>query len=172
LTSQWFANWCLDAFDHLVASGWSVGGYVRYCDDFLLLGNDRHELRRLIPQVIRQLEGMRLRWYVERLQIRPCHWGVTFVGYRRTPNGRRLTNAAVRQFLRRSRELLEAFRQGRSSRTAVHQRLMSWLGHASQAHTRGLGQRLSRTWRWRRGQFHGFADERSAGMRTVSTRFA
>src|SRR5262249_29303684 len=38
LTSQWFANWFLDDLDHLVTSRLKVGGYVRYCDDFVLLG--------------------------------------------------------------------------------------------------------------------------------------
>jgi hypothetical protein len=37
LTSQWFANWYLEPFDHGVTSQWRVGGYVRYCDDFVLL---------------------------------------------------------------------------------------------------------------------------------------
>ena len=44
LTSQWFANWYLDGLDHAVTSRLGVGGYVRYCDDFILLDDDRGRL--------------------------------------------------------------------------------------------------------------------------------
>ena len=41
LTSQWFANWMLNDLDHYVSSHLGVGSYVRYCDDFILLHNER-----------------------------------------------------------------------------------------------------------------------------------
>ena len=44
LTSQWFANWYLDGLDHAATSRWGVGGYVRYCDDFIFLDDDRGRL--------------------------------------------------------------------------------------------------------------------------------
>ena len=44
LTSQWFANWYLDGLDHFVTSHLRIGGYVRYCDDFVLLHQDRSRL--------------------------------------------------------------------------------------------------------------------------------
>ena len=41
LTSQWFANWYLNDLDYFVTNQKTVSGYVRYCDDFILLDNDR-----------------------------------------------------------------------------------------------------------------------------------
>ena len=37
LTSQWFANWFLNDLDHTVTSRLGARGYVRYCDDMVLL---------------------------------------------------------------------------------------------------------------------------------------
>jgi hypothetical protein len=47
LTSQFFANIYLDAFDHFVKQELRVKGYVRYVDDFLLYGEDRATLKPL-----------------------------------------------------------------------------------------------------------------------------
>jgi retron-type reverse transcriptase len=41
LTSQWFANWYLNGLDHFITSRLGLGAYVRYCDDFILLNNDK-----------------------------------------------------------------------------------------------------------------------------------
>ena len=82
LTSQWFANWYLDAFDHTITSVLGFGGYVRYCDDFVVFGNCRErliELRHLIDQ---RLAGLRLKLHPRKTAIVPTQAGITFVGYR------------------------------------------------------------------------------------------
>ena len=48
LTSQWLANWYLNDLDCFVTNHRGVGGYVRYCDDFILLDNDRSWLQELV----------------------------------------------------------------------------------------------------------------------------
>ena len=45
LTSQFFANIHLDAFDHFIKHELGVKGYVRYVDDFLIFGADRPTVR-------------------------------------------------------------------------------------------------------------------------------
>ncbi len=156
LTSQWFANWYLTAFDHRVTCGWRVGGYVRYCDDFLLLDDDRERLRALLPELTGEFVGLRLRLHTERLQLQLSSVGRAFVGFRTTPARRRLTNASVRGFLRRLTGLRKAFGRRLLGGADVRQRLMSWLGHATQGDSLGLIGRLATNWRFRAGQFHGF----------------
>jgi len=57
LTSQWFANWYLDPLDHWLTSRIRIGGYVRYCDDFILYDDDPGKLRHLMTAVPELLAG-------------------------------------------------------------------------------------------------------------------
>jgi hypothetical protein len=52
--------------------------------------------------------------------------------------------------------LRKVLARGEVSRVEVHQRLLSWLGHAGQADSRMLLRRLGQGWCFRRGQFHAF----------------
>jgi hypothetical protein len=156
LTSQWFANWYLTPFDHLVTCCWGSGAYVRYCDDFILLADDENWLRALSPTLAEKFAGLRLRLHVERLQVQPSCAGRSFVGFRITPAQRRLRNASVRQFLRRLRGMRKALQRGRLNREDVQHRLASWLGHAGQGDSLELMGRIARRLRFRNRRFLGF----------------
>jgi hypothetical protein len=161
LTSQWFANWYLTGFDHRATSVWRVGGYVRYCDDFVLLDGSRDRLRALVPAVVDALGGLRLRLHLDRIRVAPSRAGRVFVGFRIGPHFRRLRNAAVRNFLTRLGGYRRAFRAGHLTRADVQRRLMGWVGHAGQADTLALLAKLSREWVFRDGQFVRFGQRGS-----------
>ena len=162
LTSQWFANWYLTNFDHTLTSGWGIGGYVRYCDDFVLLHRDRDKLRGLIPAVAQELTWFRLTLHSERLRVSPTRVGRTFVGFKIRPDQLRIRNANVRNFLTRLGRLQQDFACRRVTRDEVHQRLAGWLGHASQADSLPFIARLAGGWEFRRGRFWRFVcDPRS-----------
>jgi retron-type reverse transcriptase len=152
LTSQWFANWYLDGLDHLLTSHLGVGGYVRYCDDFVLLDNDRARLREAVGHTRTWLLGRRLRLHEARLHLRAVGAGLTFVGFRIWPTHRLLRKPRVRAFRRRVCWMKRAFAAGRLSWAGVQQRLNGWLGHARQADAEGLIRRLSREWVFGGGQ--------------------
>jgi retron-type reverse transcriptase len=156
LTSQWFANWYLTPFDHTVTSGWGVGGYVRYCDDFVLLARTRDRLRAALPAVVVALAALRLRMHQNRARVSPSRAGRVFVGFRLAPRYRRLRNIAVRRFLTRLGQMRRDFARGALTREDVHRRLMGWQGHALQGDTLPLVASVSRGWRFRRGRFHSF----------------
>lgn len=146
LTSQWFANWYLDGLDHFVTSGLEIGGYVRYCDDFVLLHNDRARLHDAKDRISEWLEKRRLRLHQGKLQIRPVRAGVRFVGYRIWPTHRLLPKDNVRAFRRRVRWMRNAYAAGRIDSDAVKQRLAGWLGHAGKADSKKLLARLQQDW--------------------------
>ena len=75
LTSQWFANWYLNAFDHAVTSGLRAGDYVRYCDDFVILGNDRGRLEEVRDRVGELLAGLRLKMHPGKTAVVPTRAG-------------------------------------------------------------------------------------------------
>jgi len=151
LTSQWFANWYLDGLDHLVTSHLRVGGHVRYCDDFVLLDNDRGRLREIVAATRDWLASRRLKLHEERLCVLPSRTGRVFVGMRTWPTHRVVRAANVRAFRRRVGWMRRAYADGRiHTREQVRCRFVSWLGYASQASSQRLLTRLSRNWIFRR----------------------
>ena len=76
--------------------------------------------------------------------------GKRFLGYRVFPTHRLMPKENVRRFRRRVRRMQEEYAAGRVSIGEVHQRLMSWNGHARQANTYRLRGRLFSTIRLQR----------------------
>jgi hypothetical protein len=153
LTSQWFANWMLNDVDHLITSEMEIGAYVRYCDDFLVLGNDREELKAAANVIGQRLAMDRLSLHEGRLAVAPVSAGLRFVGYRIWPTHRALRKENVRRFRRRVRWMRRAYAQRRIDWDSVRPRLTSWLGHASTADSRALVRRVGREWVFTRERF-------------------
>jgi len=156
LTSQWFANLFLDPLDHWATSRMRVGGYVRYCDDFILLDDDRGKLREMAHAVPEYLAGLRLRVHQRRVAVLPSAAGRTFVGYRTLPTHRVITAEGRRRFFRRLRWMKRAFAAGLIDAASVHQRLMSWVGHAGQADSAPLFRKLREELVFEGGRFQAF----------------
>lgn len=146
LTSQWFANWYLNEFDHWVTNGLRFGAYVRYCDDFLLVHNDRATLQRALGAIRTHLAGERLRVHVNRAFVSPSRRGVRFVGFRLWPSHRLIRRENIRGFRRRVRWMRRAHAAGRIGWDDIRPRLDSWIAHARQANSRLLLSRLGREW--------------------------
>jgi len=151
LTSQWFANWMLNDLDHFVTSGLGIGAYVRYCDDFVLLRNDREVLNDAVGRVRERLARVRLRLHEQKLFVKPVRAGVTFVGYRMWPTHRLVRKENVRRFRRRVRWLRQAYAEGVIDWEDIKPRLQSWMAHARHANSERLIRRLSREWKFSRG---------------------
>ena len=152
LTSQWFANWYLTGLDHYLTSHLGSRGYVRYCDDFVLLHDDREALLELLWAVRDWLSDIRLHLKRERPPVTPVRAGLAFVGYRLWPTHRLLRKRNVREFRRRVRWMREAYARGVVEWSAIKPRLDSWMGHARQADSLRLLGRISREWRFIRAE--------------------
>ena len=152
LTSQWFANWYLSDLDHYVTSAVGLRGYVRYCDDFVLLANDRLALADAIDIVRSRLSDLRLRLKREEVSVAPARAGLTFVGYRIWRTHRLVRKQNVRRFRRRVHSMRRAYADGIIDWCDIKARLDSWMGHARQADSTRLLQRISRDWRFIRGK--------------------
>lgn len=59
-TSQWFANWFLQPFDHYIKEKLKVKCYVRYMDDIVIFGRNKKELHLKLEQIKQYLAGMKL----------------------------------------------------------------------------------------------------------------
>lgn len=146
LTSQWFANWYLNTFDHAVTSGLGFGGYVRYCDDFVIFGDDRSRLLDLRHRVDELLAGLRLRVHPGKTAVVPTRAGITFVGYWTWAHRREVRGANIRAFLKRLRQMRKLVDAGKLTLADVRARVMGWCGHAAQADSLRLFARLAKRW--------------------------
>lgn len=59
-TSQWFANWYLQGFDHFVKEELKIKCYVRYMDDIVIFGKNKRELHRQLEQIKNYLSDLDL----------------------------------------------------------------------------------------------------------------
>jgi len=137
-TSQFFANVYLDPLDHFLKDCLRVRGYVRYVDDFLVFSDDKRELAEVRARVADFLTTLRLRLHPKKNVILPVTEGIRFLGYRVFPTHRLLAAANVRRFRKRVRRMQRDYATGNTTWAEIHQRLMSWVGHARQANTHRL----------------------------------
>ena len=138
-TSQFFANVYLNPLDHFVKEELRCRAYIRYVDDFVVMGDDPTELwrcRDLIQDFL--AASLRLRLHPVKQTVTPVTIGLDFCGYRVFPAHRRLRRSNGLRFARRLRRMQNQYRRGTISQTQVRQRVASWIGHAAHADTYGL----------------------------------
>ena len=136
LTSQLWANVYLDGLDHFVCEALRCSAYVRYMDDFVVFGDDKHGLHDVEHRVSDWLATeRRLLLHETKCVVRRVDDGVTFLGYRVWPCRRRIRRGSVVRALRRVRRLSRAFARGHVPADRVKASLMAWLGHSKHAHT-------------------------------------
>lgn len=84
-TSQWFANLYLDILDRWATCTLRVE-YMRYCDDFVFLSNDKNKLNYIKNRLPKLLAGER-KLRLSKNELFPTSRGIDFLGYRFFPNG-------------------------------------------------------------------------------------
>jgi hypothetical protein len=141
-TSQFFANVMLDPLDHFVTGRLGCGGYVRYCDDFLVFADSKARLAEVRRQVAEFLATLRLRLHPTKDEVFPVRDGIGFLGYRVFTSHRLLAKDNVYRFRRRLRGMQKQYARGEATAQEIWPRLMSWIGHARQADTYLLRERL------------------------------
>ncbi|MBK8966916.1 MAG: RNA-directed DNA polymerase [Lewinellaceae bacterium] len=81
LTSQIFANFYLDAFDHYVKHDLGIRYYCRYVDDWVIVHPDKAYLQALIPRLDGFLqEQMGLNVHPRKIYLQHYSKGVAFLG--------------------------------------------------------------------------------------------
>lgn len=142
LTSQFLANLYLDGFDHFVKETLGVAAYLRYVDDAVLLSNSKAELHGWRQAIETRLLELRLRLHPRKVNIFQVYEGVDVLGYRIFPAHRLLRNDNGHRFARRLRSFTQAWHDGNMEWEDFNPGIQSWIGHASQADTLGLRQRI------------------------------
>ncbi len=136
LTSQFFANYYLNGFDHYVRESLHCKGYVRYVDDCALFSDSKEALWEWKTQIECYLDGLRLKINPLRTVVYPSSEGRPFLGQIVHRSHRLLPSGNVRAFRKRQKSLVSATPARRQASLA------GWTGHARQASTRKLRQAL------------------------------
>ncbi|MEW6357963.1 MAG: reverse transcriptase domain-containing protein [Planctomycetota bacterium] len=138
LTSQFFANFYLNDFDHYVKERLRVKPYVRYVDDFSIFGHEKDQLWAAYSHCRGFMENERLRLHPRKTRIYRTDEGTEFVGFRVFPDRIRIRREGVLRFARRLRRQQRLYTEGRIGQEEIKRSLVAWLGHAGHANARRL----------------------------------
>jgi retron-type reverse transcriptase len=143
VTSQLFANLYLHEFDLFIKHTLRQRHYIRYCDDFIILENNRTLLAGLI-QPIKDFLAMELKLtlHPEKIVLRKLDWGLDFVGYVQLPHHRVVRTATKRRMLSQLTLRQKAYHKGEISFETMQQSLASYQAMLQHANGHGLSMLL------------------------------
>ena len=144
LSSQFFANWYLNDFDHFIKEKLRIKQYVRYVDDFLLCGDDWDFLTQVRKEIEEYLASLRLKIHPIKSQLFETHYGANFVGFRVLPDRIRVRNDNLRRARKRLKQLQADYARGEVPLSKLIERLQSWEAHLKHGDTYQLRQDIFR----------------------------
>ncbi len=82
VTSQLFANIYLNELDQFIKHKLKIKNYLRYCDDFIILSDDKNYLIGLVEKINDFLnKRLKLNLHLDKIIMRKYRQGIDFVGY-------------------------------------------------------------------------------------------
>jgi hypothetical protein len=103
-TSQWLGNLYMNELDQFLKHEMKIRHYVRYCDDFILLHQDKRFLHQLAEEIECFL-AERLALNLSKNDIFPVRHGIDFLGYRHFPDHILVRKSTAKRIKRRMRSL-------------------------------------------------------------------
>lgn len=129
VTSQLFGNAYMNGLDHLVKDQLRMRWYARFCDDFLIVHEDRSVLEgglRCIREFL--LHDRALVFHPRKVTIRKHAYGIDCVGTVLRPYAQTLRRATVRRAIRTMRMRTNEYRAGEFSDARYRSTLQSFFG--------------------------------------------
>lgn len=103
LTSQYFANHYLSSADHYAKEHLKVAGYIRYMDDILMFGNDKHRLL-IMARRFKEYVHTTLKLHLKQWVHAKTDYGISFLGYRVFPYSIRLNKRSKMRFYQKVKD--------------------------------------------------------------------
>jgi retron-type reverse transcriptase len=103
-TSQWLGNLYMNELDQILKHEHKIRHYIRYCDDFILL----HQDKKFLHQVAEEIESFlaeKLLLKLSKNDIFPIRRGIDFLGYRHFPDHILVRKSTAKRIKHRMREL-------------------------------------------------------------------
>lgn len=142
LTSQLFANICLNELDHFVKHRLKAKYYIRYADDFAILHPSMEILESFKSQINGFLKAIKLELHPEKSKIIPLHKGVSFLGFRIFYNYKLPKKSNIRQMKHRINSFIGLYKNGIMDRYEILERMEGWNAYAMHGDTYRFRKRL------------------------------
>lgn len=126
-TSQWLGNLYMNELDQYLKHQHHVKLYMRYCDDFLVIDNDKDYLNSLLQDIEKFLLD-KLKLTLSKKALFPIQQGIDFLGYRHFPNYVLLRKSTQKRFKKRAKELPIKYGSGKISKGQYRSSLASMQG--------------------------------------------
>lgn len=136
-TSQWFGNLYLHELDIIIKQKYHIKDYIRYCDDFLIFGNNKDILWN-IGKELKEWCKINRNLKLSKLRLYKTEEGVDFLGYRHMKNHYvLLRKSTAKRFKKHIKELRWQIGCGAvpldNARSSVDS-LLGWMKHACTYH--------------------------------------
>ena len=130
--------------DHFIKENLCCRYYVRYVDDFVILGNDKSRLHKIKSYVEEYLARIGLQVHSKKTQIFPVEQGTEFLGFKIFPTHRRVRKSNYYHFSRRLKRMQRVYHHNRNMNTFrdISQSVRSWIAHVSWGDTWELRKKL------------------------------
>ena len=146
LTSQIFANFYMDTFDHYVKHDLGIRYYGRYVDDFIIVHEDKAYLKDLISTLGNFLDKeLHLTLHPKKIYLQHYSKGVSFLGTIIKPGriyiGKR-TKGNFYQAVRKQNTIVKTGKPSQQEQVAFQSSMNSYLGIMKHYNTYKLRKRL------------------------------
>ena len=129
VTSQLFSNVYLNELDQFAKHKLRIKYYLRYCDDFVILGENKEDLAELVCLIDNFLkERLKLNLHSNKIIIKKYHQGVDFLGYVVLPHYRVLRTKTKQRMFKKIKKKYYDLQNGLISEKLFNQSLQSYLG--------------------------------------------
>jgi len=132
LTSQVFANFYMNSFDHYVKNDLKIRYYGRYVDDFVIVHEDKEYLKKLIPQLAEFLQSeLHLTIHPKKIYFQHYSKGVKFLGTVILPNRIYIANRTKGNFynaIEKQNQITQNHKPTKEEQQAFQSSMNSYLG--------------------------------------------
>jgi RNA-directed DNA polymerase len=132
LTSQVFANFYMDSFDHYVKHDLGIRYYGRYVDDFVILHEDKEYLKKLIPKLTEYLQTeLQVTIHPKKIYLQHYSKGVKFLGTVILPNRIYIANRTKGNFyaaIAKQNHIAQDHKPTKEEQQAFQSSMNSYLG--------------------------------------------
>ena len=146
VTSQIFANIYMNSFDWYVKMVLGAKYYIRYCDDFVLVSDNKETLCNNTLHIASFLnKNLKLTLHPNKIEIRKLHQGIDFLGAVLLPYRIVTRTKTKRRIIKKSNKLLLEFQEGKITKDRFSQSISSYLGHFNHTKSKSVKDSLHLT---------------------------
>lgn len=141
-TSQWFGNLYMNELDQFLKHEHHVKHYIRYCDDFIILHEDKHYIKDM-QVIITDFVANELDMTLSKSDVFPITHGIDFLGYRHFYDKILLRKSTAKRIKKRMESLPGRLQRGEITIDQYRSSIASTLGWMKWANSRNFGNDLN-----------------------------